>query len=58
MEALVEIEVKGAPLVERLSDVVGEQILADCRQLLDEHTTRGGALEMPIRAVFIAGRKL
>ncbi len=55
--ALVEIEVKGTPLIDRLSEEVLERILADCRQLLDEHTTPTGAVEMPIRAVFIAGRK-
>ncbi len=57
VDALVEIEVKGTPLVDSLSDKVVDQILADSRQLLDENTTPTGAVEMPIRAVFVAGRK-
>jgi ubiquinone/menaquinone biosynthesis C-methylase UbiE len=57
VDALVEIEVKGTPLADRLSAEVVERILTECRQILDEHSTASGALEMPIRAVFVAGRK-
>jgi ubiquinone/menaquinone biosynthesis C-methylase UbiE len=57
VDALVEIEVQGTPLADRLSAEVVERILAECRQILDEYSTASGTLELPIRAVLIAGRK-
>jgi hypothetical protein len=55
---MVEIEVKGTPLVDVLSAEQIEQILREAREVLARHVTPDGRLEMPIRAHFVAGRRL
>jgi ubiquinone/menaquinone biosynthesis C-methylase UbiE len=57
VEAFVDVEVKGSPLVDQLTDEEVERILAECRDILHEHQSASGELAVPIRAVFIAGRK-
>jgi ubiquinone/menaquinone biosynthesis C-methylase UbiE len=57
VENLVETEVKGTPLVDRLSDSQIEQILSDSSEVLARFVTPAGELEMPIRAHLVAGRR-
>jgi ubiquinone/menaquinone biosynthesis C-methylase UbiE len=57
VENLVETEVKGTPLVDRLSDRQIEQILSDSSEVLARFVTPAGELEMPIRAHLVAGRR-
>lgn len=57
VENLVDIEVKGTPLVDRLTDATIDQILAESRDALREFTTPEGTLELPIRAHLVAARR-
>jgi ubiquinone/menaquinone biosynthesis C-methylase UbiE len=57
VESMVEIEVKGTPLVDLLSDEEVDQILTESKHLLERYRTPEGKLAMPIRAHFVAGRK-
>jgi len=57
LEQLVEIEVKGTPLADRLTDAAVERILDDSRGNLGEFVTPEGALALPIRAHLVAARR-
>ncbi len=57
VENLIEIEVKGTPLADRLSDDQISQILADSTEIFAKFLTPAGKLEMPIRAHLVMGRK-
>lgn len=57
VENLIEIEVKGTPLADRLSDAQISQILAECTEVLARFLTPTGELAMPIRAYLVMGRK-
>jgi ubiquinone/menaquinone biosynthesis C-methylase UbiE len=57
LAAFVDVEVKGTPLADRLTDQHVDRILDECRDVLIDYVTDSGALELPIRAVFVAGRK-
>jgi hypothetical protein len=50
VENLIEIEVKGTPLADRLSDDQISQILAESTDIFAKFLTPAGTLEMPIRA--------
>ena len=57
VENLIEIEVKGTPLADRLSDDQISEILAESTEVFAKFLTPAGQLEMPIRAHFVMGRK-
>jgi ubiquinone/menaquinone biosynthesis C-methylase UbiE len=57
VENLIETEVKGTPLADRLSDDQVSQILAEATGTLAKFLTPAGRLEMPIRAHLVIGRK-
>jgi ubiquinone/menaquinone biosynthesis C-methylase UbiE len=57
VEKLVEMEVKGTPLADRLSDRQVEQILAESSALFARFLNAHGELEMPIRAHLVAARR-
>jgi hypothetical protein len=57
VENLIEIEVKGTPLAERLSDDQISQILGESTEIFAKFLTPSGKLEMPIRAHLVMGRK-
>ena len=57
VENLIEIEVKGTPLADRLSDDQISQILAESTDLFAKFLTPAGTLEMPIRAHLVMGRR-
>ena len=57
VEDLVEIEIRGTPLVDRLSESQIEQIRAESREVLGRYRTADGRLGMPIRAHLMAGRR-
>jgi hypothetical protein len=58
VENLIEIEVKGTPLVvDRLTDDQISQILAESSDVFAKFVTPAGELEMPIRAHLVMGRK-
>jgi SAM-dependent methyltransferase len=57
VENLIETEVKGTPLVDRLSDDQIEQILAQSAEILARFVSTEGRLEMPIRAHLVAARR-
>ena len=54
---LVEIEIRGTPLVDRLTEDQIDQILAESREALGRYRTADGRLGMPIRAHLMAGRR-
>ncbi len=54
---LVEIEIRGTPLVDRLTEEQIEQIVAESRAVLGRYRTADGQLAMPIRAHLVAGRR-
>ena len=54
---LVEIEIRGTPLVDRLTEDQIEQIVAESREVLGRYRTADGQLAMPIRAHLVAGRR-
>jgi len=58
IELLVDIEVKGTPLVDRMSEDQMDRVLADCRGELSAYRTPDGGLAMPIRGHLVAGRAL
>ena len=58
VENLIEIEVKGTPLADRLSDDQISQILAESTGIFAKFLTPAGELQMPIRAHLVMGRKL
>jgi SAM-dependent methyltransferase len=57
VENLIEIEVKGTPLADRLSDDQISQILAESTDVFTKFLTPAGKLGMPIRAHLVMGRK-
>jgi ubiquinone/menaquinone biosynthesis C-methylase UbiE len=57
VENLIEIEVKGTPLADRLSGDQISQILAKSTEIFAKFLTPAGKLEMPIRAHLVMGRK-
>jgi ubiquinone/menaquinone biosynthesis C-methylase UbiE len=57
VENLVEIEIRGTPLADRLSEDQIEAILVECKEHLAGYVTSAGRLAMPIRAHLVAGRK-
>lgn len=56
VENLVETEIRGTPLVDRLTEDQIEQIVTESRTRLDRFMTSDG-LAMPIRAHLLAGRR-
>jgi ubiquinone/menaquinone biosynthesis C-methylase UbiE len=54
---LIEIEVKGTPLADRLSDDQISEILAVSTDVFAKFVTPAGKLELPIRALLVMGRK-
>ncbi len=57
VDALVHTEVQATPLAELISDSVYLEITRDARAALAEYIDGQGAVRLPIRAEFIAGRK-
>ena len=57
VDNLIDIEVRGTPLVDRVSSSQIEQITADARQKLAHYLSEDGRLEMPIRAHLLAARR-
>jgi ubiquinone/menaquinone biosynthesis C-methylase UbiE len=57
VENLIEVEVKGTPLADRLSDDQISEILAESTDVFAKFLTPAGRLEMPIRAHLVMGRK-
>lgn len=57
VENLVEIEIRGTPLVNRLTEDQIGQILAESTDALAEYLTPDGRLAMPIRAHLVAARR-
>ena len=57
VENLIETEVKGTPLADRLSDDQISQILAESSDSFAKFLTPTGELRMPIRAHLVMGRK-
>jgi ubiquinone/menaquinone biosynthesis C-methylase UbiE len=57
VQELVHAELRGTPASGRVPDEVLDDVVARARELLAEHVTPGGALEMPIRALFVVGHK-
>jgi ubiquinone/menaquinone biosynthesis C-methylase UbiE len=57
VENLIEIEVKGTPLADRVSDNQISQILAESTNVFAKFLTPAGRLEMPIRAHLVMGRR-
>jgi ubiquinone/menaquinone biosynthesis C-methylase UbiE len=58
VENLIETEVKGTPLADRLCDDQIAQILAESAEIFAKFLTPAGELQMPIRAHLVMGRKL
>ncbi len=58
VENLVETEIRGTPLVDRLTEDQIEQILADSKTTLDRFVTPHGLLAMPIYAHLVAARRI
>jgi hypothetical protein len=58
VQNLIETEVKGTPLADRLSDDQISQILAESTGIFAKFLTPAGQLRMPIRAHLVMGRKL
>ena len=58
VENLIETEVKGTPLADRLSDDQISQILTESTDIFAKFLTPAGELQMPIRAHLVMGRKL
>jgi ubiquinone/menaquinone biosynthesis C-methylase UbiE len=57
VENLIETEVKGTPLADRLSDNQIAQILTESTDIFAKLLTPAGVLQMPIRAHLAMGRK-
>jgi len=57
VENLIEIEVKGTPLADRLSDDQISQILAESSNAFAKFLTPTGELQMPIRAHLVMGSR-
>jgi hypothetical protein len=55
VEHLIETEVKGTPLADRLSDDQISQILTESTDIFAKFLTPAGTLEMPIRAHLVMG---
>jgi SAM-dependent methyltransferase len=56
VENLVETEIKGTPLADRLSDSQIDQILAESAAILSSYVTPDRGLQMPITSHLVAGR--
>lgn len=57
VRALAETEIRGTPLSDRVTDETFERIVAECGDVLAGHVTAAGSLDLPIRAVFVTGRR-
>jgi ubiquinone/menaquinone biosynthesis C-methylase UbiE len=57
VENLVQVEIRGTPLAERLSQAQIEQILTESATHLQEFVTPERGLEMPITAHLVAARR-
>lgn len=57
VENLIEIEVRGTPLADRLSDAQISQILAESTHVFANFVRPTGELPMPIRAHLVMGRR-
>lgn len=57
VENLIEIEVRGTPLADRLNEAQISQILAKSTEVFARFLTPTGELPMPIRAHLVMGRK-
>ena len=57
IENLIEIEVKGTPLADRLNEDQISQILAESTDIFARFLAPAGELQMPIRAHLVMGRK-
>lgn len=57
IDNLIDVEVRGTPLVDRVSPSQVEQITADAGQSLAHYQSEDGRLELPIRAHLLAARR-
>ena len=57
VENLVQTEIKGTPLADRLSQSQIDQILTECATILNPFVTPERGLEMPITAHLVAARR-
>ena len=55
-EALAETEVRGSPLVDRISDEVFAWIREGAKEVLRPFTGPAGAVEAPLRGLLLAAR--
>jgi SAM-dependent methyltransferase len=58
VENLIETEIKGTPLADRLSQRQIDQILSDSASILNSYVTPQRGLEMPITSHLVAARRL
>jgi hypothetical protein len=58
VENLVETEIRGTPLADRLTEQQIEQILAESTSVLGRFLTPDGLLAMPVRAHLVAARRI
>lgn len=58
VDALMHTEVRATPLAERINDSVYLAIARDAREALGDFIDAQGAVTLPIRACFVAGRKV
>jgi ubiquinone/menaquinone biosynthesis C-methylase UbiE len=58
VENLVETEIRGTPLADRLTEQQIEEILAESTSVLARFLTPDGLLAMPVRAHLVAGRRI
>lgn len=57
IDALVHTEIRATPLAERIDDAAYRAIARDTRTTLADYVDAQGTVRLPIRALFIAGRK-
>ncbi|WP_432478324.1 class I SAM-dependent methyltransferase [Nocardioides sp. GXQ0305] len=57
VEALVQTEVGATPLADRIDPAAYVALARDVRDVLADFVDEQGAVTMPVRAVFVAGRK-
>lgn len=58
IDAFVHTEIQATPLVSRIDDATLLAILREAREVLSEHEQPDGGVVLPIRACFVAGRKV
>lgn len=57
-DALVETEVEGSPLIDRITEETYAKIRESAREVLDPFTTPSGTLEAPLECHIVRGRKV